>query len=442
MTRRRQLTKSKKLDYKFDDKHIEYMQRAETSTYNIAEGAVRAGKTVDNVLMFALLLEESEDTFHLASGSKTGNAKLNIGACNGFGLENIFRGRCRWGKYLDNEVLFVNTIKGEKIIVFAGGGKADSFKAIRGNSYGYWIATEIDQHHKTFVEEALARQLMANDMKLFWDLNPNNPKHWIYQDYIDKWEGQEMAGGYNYQHFTIYDNASLTEERKRIIASRWTKGSLQHSRSILGMRMIAEGLIYPDFAQNVDDYYMPYSEALELGYNYLSIGVDIGGNISKHTFVLTGITRTMQLVALRSVVIDTNLDPNLLALAYTQFVKQCLKDFKVTTTYFESAEQVLKRGFQTKSKEKGIKVPIRNSVKLKVKTRIDATATLIAQERFFYTEEAYTVRDAMKESMWSEKESEKGNEVRLDDGSTDVDTMDAFEYSFTRHIDRLIKAGG
>ena len=88
-------TKSKQLHYKFDDKHVTYMRNATKSMYNVAEGAVRAGKTVDNVLAFALLVETSKDKYHLASGSTVGNAKLNIGSCNGLGLENIFRGRCR-----------------------------------------------------------------------------------------------------------------------------------------------------------------------------------------------------------------------------------------------------------------------------------------------------------------------------------------------------------
>lgn len=432
---------TKKIQYKFNDKHIEYMQRASKSIYNIAEGAVRAGKTVDNILIFSLLLETSKDRFHLASGATVGNAKLNIGASNGMGLENTFRGRCRWGKHLDNEALFVHTASGEKIIIFAGGGKADSFKSIRGNSYGYWIATEIDQHHKSFIDEALARQLMADDMKLFWDLNPNNPKHSIYTDYIDKWL-EESVPGYNYQHFTIYDNASLTEQRKKDIASRYTPGTVQHSRSILGQRMVAEGLIYKTFADNEADYYLSLEDAKKLSYLYLYIGVDIGGNNSKHTFVLSGITRDMKLIALRSEKKETDLNPNDLALEYVRFVRRCLKDFPVQTTYFENAEQVLKKGFQAKSREKNIKVSIRNCIKNKINDRINATDTLIAQNRFHYTEEAITVKNALSEAMWCPKEAEKGLDVRLDDGSTDIDTLDAFEYSFERHINRLIKAGG
>lgn len=433
---------AKTLEYKFTDKHKEYIKRAKHCTYNIAEGAVRAGKTVDNVMAFAFLIETSKDKFHLATGSKTGNAKLNIGACNGFGLENLFRGRCRWGKYLDNEVLYVQTVTGEKIIVFAGGGKSDSFKAIRGNSYGYWIATEIDLHHSSFIEEALARQLMANDMALFWDLNPNNPKHWIYKDYIDKWaETEDMRGGYNYEHFTIFDNASLTKERIKVIESRWTVGSLQHSRAILGKRMIAEGLVYEYFAENVKDYHIPYAEAKLLGYSYLAVGVDIGGNASKHTFVLTGITKTMRLIALKSRIVETNLDPEQLANEYVKFVKECLNDYKVQITYFESAEQVLKRGFKTKSTEQKLQVPIRDCLKMKIKLRIDAVNTLIAQKRFYYTEEALSVRDALSEATWDPKFSEKGEDVRLDNGDTDIDTLDAFEYSFEKHIYRLVKVG-
>lgn len=432
---------TKKINYQFNNKHIDYMKRAAKNTYNIAEGAVRAGKTVDNILIFSLLLETSKDKFHLASGSTVGNAKLNIGACNGMGLENIFRGRCRWGKYLDNEALFVHTATGEKIIVFSGGAKADSYKSIRGNSYGYWIATEIDQHHKSFIEEALARQLMANDMKLFWDLNPNNPKHWIYVDYIDKWASQDMAGGYNFQHFTIYDNNSLTEERKEEIASRYTPGTLQHSRSILGKRMIAEGLIYKRFADNEKDYYISYENARKLNYQYLYIGVDIGGNSSKHTFVLSGITHDWKLIALRSERIETDIGPEELALKYIKFVKKCLEDFPVQTTYFENAEQVLKKGFKAKSRQNNINIPIRDCIKNKINERINAVVTLIAQNRFYYTDKATTVKDALSESIWCPKAAEKGEDKRLDDGTTDIDTLDAFEYSFERQMNRLIKAG-
>ena len=95
------------IPFRFSDKHKTYIRSCVDNTYNIAEGAVRAGKTVDNVYAFAHELKKTEDRIHLATGSTMANAKLNIGDANGFGLEYIFRGQCHWGKYKDNESLFI-----------------------------------------------------------------------------------------------------------------------------------------------------------------------------------------------------------------------------------------------------------------------------------------------------------------------------------------------
>lgn len=85
------------LEYHFSKKHIRYIRNCENNVYNMAEGAVRAGKTVDNVYAFAHELKTHPDKLHLATGSTGANAKLNIGDCNGMGLEGIFRGQCKWG---------------------------------------------------------------------------------------------------------------------------------------------------------------------------------------------------------------------------------------------------------------------------------------------------------------------------------------------------------
>ena len=192
----------------FSQKHIDYIIASKNNKANVAEGAVRAGKTIDNCIAFALNLEYTQDKIHLASGSTLANAKLNIGECNGYGLEHLFKGRCHWGKFKDNDALFIETKMGEKIVIFAGGGKADSYKKILGNSYGLWIATEINEHYdsdnskESFIKVAFARQLASVNPKWFWDLNPGNPLDTIYKDYLDLWQKQGLIGGYNY-HFNM-----------------------------------------------------------------------------------------------------------------------------------------------------------------------------------------------------------------------------------------------
>ena len=194
---------------------------------SVAEGAIRSGKTIDNCIIAAMFLETCPDKYHLASGSTIANAKMNIGVCNGFGLESLFRGRCKWGKFQDNDALFVKTQTGEKVVIFAGGAKANSYQKILGNSYGLWIATEINEHYDSedsktsFIKVAFGRQTAAIKPMVLWDLNPSNPAARIYADYIDKY-AESYVGGYQLERFTMRDR-----------------------RDILGERCIAEGLIYP-----------------------------------------------------------------------------------------------------------------------------------------------------------------------------------------------------
>ena len=184
------VNRRKRIGFNFSDKHKRYIKNCANSTYNILEGAVRSGKTVDNVFAFAHELKTTKDRIHLATGSTMANAKLNIGDANGFGLEYIFRGQCRWTQYKGNDCLLINgpdTGYKDKIVIFAGGAASDSYKKIRGNSYGMWIATEINLHHDNTIKEAFNRQLAAKNRKIFWDLNPDHPKAAIYVDYIDKY---------------------------------------------------------------------------------------------------------------------------------------------------------------------------------------------------------------------------------------------------------------
>lgn len=245
------VNKKSTIDWKpFSYKHKRYINNALSNKMNVAEGAIRSGKTIDHCVIAAMYLEKCPDKIHLASGSTMGNAKLNIGVCNGYGLENLFRGRCKWGKFRDNEALFIATQTGEKIVIFVGGSKADSYKRILGNSYGMWIATEINEHYDcddsrtSFIKVAFGRQVAAKQPLVLWDLNPCNPSHSIYKNYIDAYK-TKYVGGYQYEHFTIADNLSITAERLKEIESQYIKGSVWYRRDIDGERCIAEGLIYP-----------------------------------------------------------------------------------------------------------------------------------------------------------------------------------------------------
>lgn len=444
--------------FNFGEGHKEYIRRCRFCTFNILEGAVRSGKTVDNVFAFAQELKTTPDKIHLATGSTMGNAKLNIGDANGFGLEWIFRGQCHWGKYKDMEALIINgpyTNFKQKVVIFAGASSSDSFKKIRGNSYGMWIATEINLHHDTAIKEAFNRQLAAKNRKIFWDMNPEHPKAPIYENYLDVYDQKAkdgtLKGGYNYAHFTIFENVNITKERLEEIVSQYDENSIWYVRDILGKRSIAEGLIYVKLATSIaaedDEYIVPLEETIDMAkrgeFIELNIGVDFGGNGSGHAFVASGITQGYEkLYVLSSEWHDADgTDPDDLNRMFMKFVEKILDRYGfITNVYCDSAELVLKRGLQKAMIEAELgNINVTNAAKCKITDRIFTMTTLSATGRVFFTPDCESVLEAISMAVWNPKKMEL---ERLDDGTSDIDSLDAMEYSFEKRIKKFIKKTG
>ena len=477
--------KRRTIPFNFGEEHKQYIRDCRNCTFNVLEGAVRSGKTVDNVFAFAYELKRTPDKIHLASGSTLGNAKMNIGDANGFGLEWIFRGQCRWGKYKGMEALIIqgpDTHFRQRIVIFSGAFKADSFKAIRGNSYGMWIATEINLHHDSYIQEAFNRQLAAKKRKIFWDLNPEHPKAPIYTKYIDlyarKAEEGTLLGGYNYRHFTIFQNVNLPKNRVAEIISQYDEGSIWYIRDILGQRTIAEGLVYPKLATSIaaqdQKFIIPAADAMAMAkksaddyrqdsaevISEIYIGVDFGGNGSGHAFVAAGMTAGYEkLIVLRTVRYvegerdpETgrrieDIDPKMLCDLFLSFTTGIVSDYGfVTKVYVDSAESVLKRGIKHALEDANMdEIGVADARKSEIIRRIRAATFLAAQNRLLWTEECATFEDAISTACWNPK---KIALERLDDGTSDIDTLDAFEYTFERKIRRLqdampeVKDGG
>lgn len=437
--------KKKTINFKFSDKHKDYIRACINNTYNIAEGAVRAGKTVDNVFAFAHELKNTKDKIHIATGSTSANAKLNIGDANGFGLEYIFRGQCNWGKFKGNECLYIKgpSTKGkQRVVIFAGGSKQDSYKKIRGNSYGMWIATEINLHHDNTIKEVFNRTIAADKRKIFWDLNPDNPNAKIYKDYIDKYQEKynngTLIGGYNYEHFTIDDNINIPEERKEEIKSQYDKESIWYQRDILGKRCIAEGLIYRRFANDPKKYLIENKNVSNL--MKIIVGVDFGGTGSGHSFVATGFTfgykEVISLASERH--FGDDIDPDRLGELFVNFVIKVNHKFGYAeVAYCDNAEQVLIRGLRKAVITAGLNIKVENAWKTFINDRINITTRLMAQDRFKYTSDCETLKEAFCTAIWNPKEITKNE--RLDDGTSDIDTLDGFEYTIEREIRRLIE---
>jgi PBSX family phage terminase large subunit len=330
-----------------------------------------------------------------------------------------------------------------------------------------WIATEINLHHDNSIKEVFNRTIAAKRRKIFWDLNPDNPNAFIYTDYIDNYEKKAkegtLLGGYNYEHFTIDDNINIPEERKELIKSQYDKDSIWYIRDILGKRCIAEGLIYRTFADDMSAnegkrFYINHEQLKEKRFQEINIGVDFGGAGSGHAFSASGITvGYKEIVALcterwkegnpqksdKVTQYATNIDPDKLGELFINFVKRVQNTYgylgHIEYCFMDSAEQTLIRGLKTALEKAGLyNITVRNARKSEINDRIRCVCTLIAQKRFFITEDCESLVKALTTAVWNPKEVTK--DERLDDGSSDIDTLDGFEYSFEASMRRLVDA--
>jgi PBSX family phage terminase large subunit len=184
-------------------------------------------------------------------------AKLNIIQSDGFGVANYFAGRCREGQYQDRPALYINTKVGEKVILIGGGANVGSEKFIKGFTLGTIYVSEANECSKTFIKECFDRTLSSHLRKMFFDINPKDPRHYFYEEILDVHEANNLKYkdyGYTWSHFTIADNNSISDEDLRIRLRGYNRESVWYRRDILGLRSAAEGLIYDMWSEEENSY--------------------------------------------------------------------------------------------------------------------------------------------------------------------------------------------
>ena len=72
-----------------------------------------------------------------------------------------------------------------------------------------------------------------------------------------------------------------------------------------------------------------------------------------------------------------------------------------------------------------------------INDRIRCTVRLMGAGRFFITDDCESLETAFCDAVYNQDVKEK--DERLDDGSTDIDSLDAFEYTIERDMKYLIQ---
>lgn len=393
--------------------------------WNVKLGAVRSGKT----------FQDKEDIIPRRIRERAGKDGLVfiIGVTEATVERNVLRPmRDKFGSNL------VGTINKNKVWLFGeecyclGAEKINQVAKMQGASVKYLYGDEVVKWNKEvfdMIKSRLDQSYSCADLTG----NPEQKTHW-FKEFI------ESSADIYVQHYTIDDNDFLSIEFKENLKKEY-EGTVLYNRYILGQWCNAEGLIYKRFADNPQKYKWTKKKdngEYDLPQGYTIIGIDYGGNKSGQAFVCTRISYDFKyVIALGSEKHMGDIDPDKLEQLQVEFAKKMIYKYNCDIDYMlpDNEEVVLIRGLRRAIENLGWDTIVRGCVKEKINDRIDCERTMIAYDIFYYIEEeCETLVEAISSALWDDNSKE---DVRLDDFTSDIDTMDAFEYSFERFMKKI-----
>lgn len=399
-------------------KQNKYIRDA-THRWNIKTGAVRSGKSyVDTAYTIPARIRERIGKpgltviFGVSRDTIERNVLQPMREIYGSGLVGTINNRnMAW-------------VCGEDVYCL-GAEKVSQVAKVQGSSIKYAYGDEVAKWNRE-VFEMLKSRLDKPYSCFDGACNPENPTHWL-KEFIDSDVDIYV------QKYEIFDNIYLPKEYVENLCKEY-EGTVYYDRLIKGLWKRAEGAIYRAFADDPDRFVRPVNRQ---DIKEIRIGIDFGGNGSGHSFVATAIlwNGVVQPVMSRKHMkkdFPQGIDANKLSELFLQFVADVVAKYgKPRYVFWDNAETVLGQSIENACRKEFPSLLVLPAIKKKINDRINYTVRLMGSGRFFITPDCQTLKKALQDAVYNSKVLQ---EERLDDGSTDIDTLDAFEYTIERDI--------
>lgn len=432
-------------------KQNEYIVNA-THRWNFKSGAVRSGKSyVDTAFVIPFRIRE-----------RAGKPGLNV--ILGVSKSSIERNVLAPMREIYTDKL-IGTINSQNIAMVCGepvyclgAEKVSQVAKIQGASIKYCYGDEVAKWNKE-VFQMLKSRLDKPYSCFDGSCNPEHPTHWL-KEFLDNDELDIYL-----QRYTIFDNPFLLKEFVEQLCKEY-EGTIYYDRLIVGLWKRADGAIYKKFADNPDAFRCEVVDELKddpevkqfrkEDITSIEIGLDFGGNQSGHSFVARGYTDDYRdVIALKSRRImakdeNEDIDSNMLDKLFCEFVQEVIDQYSVIDkhgdyvrycnvegVYYDNAETVLGNSIRNAVEKKFPWISVRKARKAAINDRIRCTVRLMGAGRFFITKDCESLQTALSDAVWDKEVKDK--DERLDDGSTDIDSLDAFEYTIERDMKELIE---
>ena len=217
----------------------------------ICDGSIRSGKTVSMTVGFFLWSMATFDGQKFAICGKTieslrRNVILNLREWIPEDLQITER-------RAENKIIVSDGCGHENTYFMFGGRDESSYTLVQGITLAGALLDEVALMPRSFVEQVCARCSVAGS-KLWFNCNPDGPEHWFYKNWVLKCKEMNAL----HIHFTMGDNLSLADE----IRARYERmyEGVFYQRYILGLWVLAEGLVYNFLEDYITDKQPPGAE--------------------------------------------------------------------------------------------------------------------------------------------------------------------------------------
>ena len=399
------------------EKQKEVIRNA-THRYNLKIGARRCGKTYLDILFTIpnrLLERKDLDGLNVIFGVSKGTIERNV-------LQPL---REIYGKELVGFISSQNiaSLFGQEVYCL-GTEKISQVSKIQGTSIKYAYGDEMAKWNKEvfiMIQGSLDKPYSCLDGAL----NPENKNHWLKKDFLDviREKGLDVYT----QYYTIFDNPFLPKDFVDNLCKEY-QGTVYYNRLILGQWCDAEGLI---FQQIANDYKRYITTTVQLN-SIISIGIDWGGNKSKHSITATKISRDFKEIQVlkSSTMKATGTNTKQVFRWIINFIKEIQDKYGTVSFIFaDSAEQVLNNSLNGELRANKINLIVQDSLKIEIKNRIELWNRLLNLDKISFIEnQCQTLIEALQTALYDEKAKD---DRWIDDGETsDIDSLDSFDYSF------------
>ena len=407
------------------DKQKEFIRNA-NHRYNLKVGARRCGKTyLDNLYVIPQRIFERKglDGLYCIFGVSKGTIERNV-------LQPL---RQIYGKELIGTINSNNIAKlFDEEVYCLGCEKVNQVSKIQGTSIKYAYGDEVakwNQEVFVMIQASLDKPYSMFDGAL----NPENQSHWLKKDFLDRIEEDKLD--VYVQHYTIFDNPFLPKEFVDNLCKEYA-GTVYYDRLILGQWKNAEGIIYRQFADNPSAFIKDKADGVN--FMIISIGIDYGVNQSSTRFICNGITPYFKQVwALDEMKMEGVYSPDILYEKFKEFYNRIIQKYgKVTHAYgdYGALGEILTFGLNRYLQQNNIPLKVDDCVKGRIVDRIELDCQLFGQGKRFILRQCKGLIEAYTEALWNDK----GQDERLDDGTTDIDSLDANEYSYFSFYDKFV----